>query len=180
MAQLQGMEQLADCPLVIANLIFRFDPALDIDAAPADKPVLLGIRALQYTRLHRRFLLSRQPLLGMTTGRIAQTGRPLLVETVNPIAQGLAIHPAARRSVLPARTLQYSRYRRQPQSYAAFVLLTGQLAQISRAVILPDIYRSMHGQLLSMEPPTNHKSVKNGIPNRVVSPGDWYYQPGFA
>ena len=25
-----------------------------------------------------------------------------------------------------------------------------------------------------MEPPTNHKSVKNGIPNRVVSPGDWY------
>ena len=174
-AQLQGMEQLANCPLVIVHLVFRFDPALDIHAAPADKPVRLGIGAFQHMRLHRRFLRGRQPLLRVAAGGIAQTVRSPRVETVDPVAQSLAIHAAARRSVLPARPLQNSRYCRQPQSNSAIPLLTGQLAQISRAVILPEGYRSMHGQLLSMEPPTNHKSDKKGIPNRVVSPGDWYY-----
>ena len=116
-AQLEGMEQLANCPLVIAQLVFRFDPALDIHAAPPHKPVLLGIGALQHMRLHRRFLRGRQP-----------------------------------------------------QSNPAIALPTCQLAQISRAVILPEGYRSMHLRLPSMKPLPNHKSDKNGItkPSHVI------------
>ena len=169
-AQLEGMEQLANCPLVIAQLVFRFDPALDIHAAPPHKPVLLGIGALQHMRLHRRFLRGRQPLLRVAAGGIAQTVRSPRVETVDPVAQSLAIHAAARRSVLPARSFQNSRYRRQPQSNPAIALPTCQLAQISRAVILPEGYRSMHLRLPSMKPLPNHKSDKNGItkPSHVI------------
>ena len=78
MAQIEGMQQLADCPLVIVHLVFRFDPTLDIHAAPANQPVLHRIRPLQHMRLHSFFLRKRQPLLRVTAGGIAQSLRKSL------------------------------------------------------------------------------------------------------
>ena len=163
-AQVQGMQQFADRPLVVSNLVFRFDPTLDIHTAPANKPVLLRIRTFQDVRLHRSFLLRRQPLLRVTARSIAQTVWPLLVETVNPVAQSLTVHPAVRGSILPARPLQNRRYRHQTQSNPAIVLSTRQLAQIIRLVILPNGYRSMHVRLHPMTPRPNHNLAKIGIP----------------
>ena len=91
--QVQGMQQLTDCPLMVSNLVFRFDPPLNIHTAPTDKTIFLWIRGLQYMCLHGRLLLSRQPLLWMTARRIAQTFWSLRVETVHPITQGLASIP---------------------------------------------------------------------------------------
>ena len=163
MAQIEDMKQLADCPLVIVHLVFRFDPTLDIHAAPANQPVLLGIRPLQHTRLHSFFLLRCQPLLWVTAGGIAQSFRPLRVETVNPVTQSLTIHPAVRRRILPARALQNRRYCRQPQNNPAILLLARQLAQITHTVIYPNGYRSTHAMLHQITHTVNHMPDKMGI-----------------
>jgi hypothetical protein len=39
--QVQGMQQLTDCPLMVSNLVFRFDPPLNIHTAPTDKTIFL-------------------------------------------------------------------------------------------------------------------------------------------
>jgi hypothetical protein len=163
--QVQGMQQLTDCPLMVSNLVFRFDPPLNIHTAPTDKTIFLWIRGFQYIRLHGRLLLSRQTLLWVTAGRIAQTVRSLRVETVHPVTQGLAVHPAAGRRILPARPFQNGRYRRQAQSNPPISLPTRQFAQITRAKIIPDCYRSMHVPLQTMKPLPNHKAAKKGIAN---------------
>jgi hypothetical protein len=171
--QVQGMQQLTDCPLMVSNLVFRFDPPLNIHTAPTDKTIFLWIRGLQCMCLHGRLLLSRQPLLWMTARRIAQTFRSLRVETVHPVTQGLAVHPAAGRRILPARPFQNCRYRRQAQSNPPIILPTREFAQITRAKILPDCYRSMHAPLQTMKPLPNHKSAKKEIANRISSLGLW-------
>jgi hypothetical protein len=108
-AEAELVQDLAHCALVIGHAEALGDEALQVDPAPAHDAMHGPIRA------DLDDLGQFGPLLDGQAGRMAlgpgvlQPVRATLVEAVDPVAQGLAVHAADARRLGPAHPVEDGR-----------------------------------------------------------------------
>ena len=108
------MKNMTDMTHMIGDVEAFLDDALQIDPTPAHDAVFLEVR----TSFHNLFQLDQ--LFGAQTplrpGRLAvdQPLRTLRIEPMDPIAQGLSIHPTDPRRITAAHAVAHGRKRQEP------------------------------------------------------------------
>jgi hypothetical protein len=116
------LQKRTDVSLAIVNAEALFDDPLKVDPPPANDAILLAVGSCLDNSSQFRKLLSTQPWFNAACMDVAQTIRPLVIETMNPIAQGLAIHPAYAGGVRPVHAIEHGGQR---QKASALVVVLG-------------------------------------------------------
>ena len=87
------------------------DNTLQVKTPPPDDAILIRIGARLDKPRKLFFLSRRQPRLRSTRPAVDQTIRAIGVETMHPITQYLAVHPAKPRRIAPAQAIVNRRNR---------------------------------------------------------------------
>ena len=120
--EVETAEQLADRPLGQPDPVALRDLARQIDPPPAHHAMLRKARALPNQFSHLPRLLSRKTRPRAWSRSVGKSRQALRIVAVNPIAQGLPIHPAGRRRLdrdLPSITSASANIRRAALASAA-------------------------------------------------------------
>jgi hypothetical protein len=112
------------------------DDALEVDPPPAHDPVLLPIRARFHDPSERRHLLFRQARLAAFSPVVQEPVRPGGVETVNPVAKGLAIHAANLRRRTAIHAVPHPGQRQEPTTLIDVPRPSSKRPQFLRRIIL--------------------------------------------
>lgn len=100
-------QKRTDISLAIVNAESLFDNPLKIDPPPANDAILLAVGSCLDDSSKFREFFSTQPWFNAACMDVAQTIRPLVIKTVNPIPKGLAIHPTYAGGVRPVHAIQH-------------------------------------------------------------------------
>jgi len=119
-------QKRTDVSLAIVNAeALLYDP-LKIDAPPANDAILLAVGSCLDDSCQFRKLINAQPRFNAACVDVAQTIGPLVIETMNPVAKSLAIHPAYAGGVRPVHAIQHGGKR---QKAPALVVILGFLSK---------------------------------------------------
>jgi hypothetical protein len=99
-------QDLADRALVQLDREAGLDPRLEVDPPPADHAIRLRVRSLLDDLFQLHQLLGREPWRRPRMRPVAQPGQALGVVAVDPVAQGLPVHPGMPRRVLARGAFQ--------------------------------------------------------------------------
>jgi len=100
-------QKRTDVSLAIVNAEALLDDPLKIGPPPANDAILLAVGPCFHDSSQFGQLFQAQPWFNAACMDVAQTIRPLVVETMNPIAKGLAIHPTYAGGVRPVHAIQH-------------------------------------------------------------------------
>jgi hypothetical protein len=114
-----------------------FDDRLEVDAAPAHDFVLVDVGAfgnqgIEFLKL--RFAQLRWP---SRPRLVAQAIEALRIIAMHPVAQGLTLHPAGARRLVPRSSVNHHRDRQQPARLPCVLASPRLPAQIRRRKLIP-------------------------------------------
>ena len=101
------LQKRTDISLTIVNAEALLDDPLEIDPSPANDAILLAVGPSLHDSCQFRQLFRAQSWFNASRMDVAQTIRSLIIKTMNPIAQGLAIHPTYAGGVRPVHAIQH-------------------------------------------------------------------------
>jgi len=105
MREAKHFEQFGDCPLAVIDIEAILDYLLKIDPAPADNTINCWIWTCLDDLSKFDHLRIAEVSCAARSFAIHQIFRPRLVETMNPIPKGLAVHPANLRCLRPIHAI---------------------------------------------------------------------------
>ncbi len=164
MGEAKPLENLADAALMVGDTKARPDYVGQVDTSPAHNPVMLRIGALQNDLREFIQLAGRQSALGAFRPLIDETPRAMCVEAVNPIAQGLTVHPANLGGRLTAHAVVNPRNRQQTAALLRILRLGRITTHLTRRKVFPQFDRSWHLSLLQI-PALNQISTDSDTPS---------------
>src|SRR5271155_2281590 len=157
------LEKLADIAGVVVDAEALGDDPLEIDPSPAHHAVDFPLR-------HR---LDDPGELGQLIRQEARlrTARPIveegfwsrIVEAMNPVAQGLAIHSADLGGLAAVHSVPNRSQRQKPSALTRVLRPPGQSPKLLSRIIFPQFHRCWHARIL--QPITSQKIRALGIPN---------------
>jgi hypothetical protein len=125
-------QKRTDVSLAIVNAESLFDDPLKIDPPPANDAILLAVGSCLDDSSQFRKLISTQPWLNATCMDVVQTIRPLIIKTMNPVAQGLTIHPAYAGGVRPVHAIEHGGQRQKAPALVVILGFLGKPTQLGR------------------------------------------------
>ena len=100
-------QKRTDVSLAIVNAEALLDDPLKIDPPPANDAILLAVGSCLDDSSQFLKLFSTEPWFNATCMDVAQATRPLMIKPMNPIAEGLTIHPAYAGGVRPVHAIEH-------------------------------------------------------------------------
>lgn len=137
MAEPEPPQQGADAALGQMDAKAGLDHLRQVDPAPADDAVLGQIGTGADQRRQLGLMLRRQAGPGARRLAIRQPGQALLVEAMDPVAQGLTVHAAGLRRFGTAATLHHQRERQHPPCRVRILAARGRPTKACRVVLCP-------------------------------------------
>ena len=157
----ERLEKLADAALVIGDAETPRDHPFRSMRRQRTTPSVLGSGPVSTISANSTNCAAGQPRLRPFAAMILQTYRPFGVETMNPIAQHLAVHADRLRRLGPILPLKHRRQRQQSPALVGVLRSLSEPWQLRHRLVLPKLRRSRHGHLPC--PPLNQRSSDSGI-----------------
>jgi hypothetical protein len=117
------------------------DDRLEVDAAPPHDAVDLKIGAGFDNRRKLRLFRLAQPRFARRRPMVEKPVRPVGIETMNPIAKGLAVHPSDPGRFLAIIAVAHRRERKQPPALIGVLRALRQSAKLDSRKILAKLDR---------------------------------------
>ena len=137
MAEPEPPQQGADAALGQMYAEAGLDHLRQVDPAPADHAVLGQIGTGADQRRQLGLMIRRQAGLGARWLAVRQPGQALLVEAMDPVAQGLTVHAAGLRRLGTAATLHHQSERQHAPGRGRILGARGRLTKACRVVVCP-------------------------------------------
>jgi hypothetical protein len=171
-------QNLADRALVQLDAEAPRDHRLQVDPPPAHHAVRSRIRSVLDDGLQLLHLLGREPWRRPRVGSVVQPGETLGVVAVDPVPQGLPVHPGVPRRVLTGMPLEHQRQGEHPPRRLGIAAARRRPPQVAR-VQLQACHRHRHRPLLdpksgSQPSPRGGGNASQAAP--VGNRGRWYNQ----